>query len=104
MNSMISVTINVSKIKKEALFKGKNGSYLTLTLIPNKEGEDRYGNSHFVVQDLGKEARASGQRGEILGNAKTIQKRGAETRQKPEAQQQPDRIRSRQKKKFRFEL
>ena len=68
---MISAKINVSKILKEHLFKGEKGTYLDITLIPNKEGTDQYGNDYFVVQDLGKEARESGQKGPILGNAKT---------------------------------
>jgi len=68
---MISAKINVSKILKEHLFKGEKGTYLDITLIPNKEGTDQYGNDYFVVQDLGKEAREKGEKGPILGNAKT---------------------------------
>lgn len=69
---MITVNINVSEIDKTALYEGKKGKYLSLTLIEAKEGTDKYGNSHMVVQDLGKERRAAGEKGPILGNAKTL--------------------------------
>lgn len=69
---MIGIKINVTRVKKEALYAGKNGKYLDLTCIENKNGPDQYGNDGFVVQDLGKEARARGEKGEILGNWKII--------------------------------
>ena len=67
---MISIRINVEKIDKSALYKGEQGTYLTLTGIDSPN--DKYGNSHFVVQDLGKERRLAGDKGEILGNVKPI--------------------------------
>lgn len=79
---MISAKLDVSKILKEHLFKGEKGTYLDITLIENRDGPDQYGNDYFVVQDLGKQARESGKRGPILGNAKN---RG----QKPAPAQQP---------------
>ncbi len=67
---MITVSVNLNDIDKSALYEGKKGKYLNLTLMESKN--DQYGNSHFVVQDLGKERREAGERGKILGNAKTF--------------------------------
>ena len=65
---MIKLKIDVTKIKKEHIFEGKKGKYLSLTLLDNKDGRDQYGNDGFVVQQLSKEAFDSGERGAILGN------------------------------------
>ena len=67
---MKTVSINVTKIDKSALYEGKNGKYLSLVLFDNKDGVDQYGNSGFVTQDIGKERREAGQRGSIIGNWK----------------------------------
>ena len=69
---MIVAKIDVTKIDKTALFKGSKGTYLDIILFENKEGEDQYGNTHMVVQSLPKERKDAGERGEILGNAKTL--------------------------------
>jgi hypothetical protein len=69
---MIAININVTRIDKTALYQGKNGTYLSLTMHENKNGKDQYGNDGFVAQDVGKERRAKGEKGPILGNYKTI--------------------------------
>jgi hypothetical protein len=70
---MISVKLDVTKIDKAALYKGTKGTYLNITLIPNKDGEtDEYGNDFWVVQDLGAERRKAGEKGPKLGNARNI--------------------------------
>lgn len=71
---MIKAKLDVTKIDKAALFKGKKGIYLDIVLIETPN--NRYGDSHMVVQDLGKDARDRGQKGPILGNAKTFDKGG----------------------------
>jgi len=73
MSNIIRVKIDVTKINKTRLFKGKNGTYLELVLIP-KTTETNFGDSrdeqtHMVCQSVTKEERAAGKRGEILGNA-----------------------------------
>ena len=60
---MITGKIDVSKIKKEKLFKGEKGTYLDFVLWETKD--DKYGNDYLVKQ--------SGDKGEemqILGSAK----------------------------------
>jgi hypothetical protein len=74
---MQSISINVTKIDKTAIIAGKNGKYLSLTLFENKDGPDKYGNDGFVTQDLGKERREAGERGEILGNWKHVGRKAA---------------------------
>lgn len=69
---MQSLNINVSKIDKSALFEGKQGSYLNLTLMDNRDGPDQYGNDGFIVQDVGKQRREAGERGPIIGNWKHL--------------------------------
>lgn len=71
---MITLNIDVTKIDKTAIYDGKKGKYLALTLIENRDGTDQYGNDGFVTQDLGKERRLAGERGPILGNYKNLDK------------------------------
>ena len=68
MAQPIKIKINVTRILKEYLFEGKNGKYLDLVAWPNKNGAGQYGDTHFVVQDLPREARDKGEQGPILGN------------------------------------
>lgn len=69
---MITVKVDVSKINKEFLFQGKTAKYLDLILFESPD--DKYGNDYRVVQGVSKEARAAGQKGAILGNAKIMGK------------------------------
>jgi hypothetical protein len=71
----ISIKIDVTKIDKEALYRGAKGTYLTITVWPNKDGEDQYGNHASVKQDLGKDRRD--EKAPFIGNAKIIQRRNA---------------------------
>jgi hypothetical protein len=71
----LSIKIDVTKIDKEALFKGAKGTYLTLTVWPNKDGEDQYGNHASVKQDLGKDRRD--EQAPFIGNARIIQRKNA---------------------------
>jgi len=50
----------------------KGGIYLNVDIIENKQGEDQYGNTHMITLDIGKDRRASGEKGAILGNCKTL--------------------------------
>jgi len=81
---MKTVSINLSKIDKTAIFEGKNGKYLTLCLFDNKDGEDQYGNHGFVTVDLGKERRLAGEKSAIIGNFKDMDKK----QDKPEPRKQ----------------
>ncbi len=65
---MFTGKIDVTKIDKTFLFKGKSGTYLDIALIANKSGRDQYGNDGIIVQSVSKQARQEGKKGPILGN------------------------------------
>jgi len=66
---MIKIKIKVNKIDKARLFKGKSDTYLDAVLI---ERPDDYGNDGFIAQDVTKEEREAGEKGEIIGSFKVL--------------------------------
>jgi hypothetical protein len=75
----ISVRIDVTKIKKDWMYKGEKGTYLDVMLFM-RDGEDDYGNNGMAVQAVPKNIREAEKavpneqktRGAILGNAKVM--------------------------------
>jgi hypothetical protein len=67
MRPIASLNIDVTKIDKAHLFQGKSGTYLDVALW---EKPDQYGNDGFITQGVSKEARARGEKGNIIGNWK----------------------------------
>lgn len=61
------------------IYQGAKGSYLTLTLMDNRDGLDEYSNDGFVTIDLGKERRLAGEKSPIIGNWKHLGERRATT-------------------------
>lgn len=85
MHSKIIAKIDVTKIVKGDLFEGTKGVYLDAVLIPNKDGQSKYGDDGFIVQGLPKERRDAGERGPIIGNYRILA--GADNRNtQPEAE------------------
>jgi hypothetical protein len=76
----ISVKIDVTKIEKERLVKGKKGTYLDLTTFVDLDEVDQYDNNGFISQSVSKEERDAGVKGPILGNVKVFWK-GGESRE-----------------------
>ena len=68
--------INVTRIKKEHLFQGKNGKYLTVRGFES-ETPDQFGNAGFASQSVSKEAFDRGEKGEIIGNWKHVEPKKA---------------------------
>jgi hypothetical protein len=79
--NFITLKIDVTKILKDEMYHStkpnpKNGGkcpvYLDCAVFANKDGQDDYGNTHYIVQNLSKETRAKDPkaRGPIIGNAK----------------------------------
>jgi hypothetical protein len=67
----IKATIKLNKLDKSAFFKGKNGdTYCSVILWENRDGEDQFGNTHSIKQDLGKDRK--GEKSDYVGNAKPI--------------------------------
>lgn len=81
---MITGKIDVTKIDKARLFKGKKGTYLDVVLIETPESE--YGD-YMIVQEIPKDERKAGVKGNILGNAKRFE-RGGQSEPAPTAKQQ----------------
>lgn len=71
MSKLVSIKIDVTKIDKSRLYKGKKGTYLDAMVILN-EYTDQYGNNGMITQSVSKEERQSGVKGNILGNVKVI--------------------------------
>ena len=64
---MNSGKINVTRIDKTKMFRGKQGVYLDIICFPLKNGEDSDGNTHVIMQSLPKEDRDRGEKGAMLG-------------------------------------
>jgi len=69
---IIKLNIDVTKIDKKRLFKGKKGTYANFTVLLRDE-TDQYGNDGMIVEDITAEERESGNKGTILGNARIVQ-------------------------------
>tara|TARA_A100001391_G_C5074968_1_gene279032 strand:- start:1846 stop:2121 length:276 start_codon:yes stop_codon:yes gene_type:complete len=68
--SIINLSINLDKIDKTKIITGKKGKYLNLTVGANRDGEDQYGNTHYIFQSQSKEEREGGAEKIYLGNGK----------------------------------
>lgn len=86
---MIRLKIDVTKIDKALLFKGKSGTYADITLIENKDGPDQYGQDGFAVQDVGKARREAGEKGPIIGNWSHVGQAPQKQAQRPSSSQRP---------------
>lgn len=85
----IKIKINVTRILKDYLFEGKNGKYLNLVAWPNKNGTGQYGDTHFVSQDIPKEARDQGVQAPILGNLTLPEEEAPAPRPQPQPARRP---------------
>ena len=72
MKELIKGSIDVLKINKEKLYKGKKGTYLNVVLIPTPNSD--YGD-WMIVEEASEEERKAGEKGSILGNAKVLVKK-----------------------------
>ena len=68
----LSLKINVSQIDKARLFSGQKGTYLDATIFVDLAELDQYGNSGMITQDVSKDEKAQGVKGNILGNGKVF--------------------------------
>ena len=80
----VSLKIDVTKIDKARLFNGQKGTYLDATAFIDLDQLDQYGNSGMVTQDVSKDERAQGVKGNILGNSKVFFKDGQGAQQAPQ--------------------
>lgn len=68
----VSLKINVSQIDKARLFSGQKGKYLDCTVFIDINDLDQYGNSGMITQDVTKDEKSAGVKGNILGNCKVF--------------------------------
>jgi len=68
----IALKIDVTKIDKDRLYKGAKGTYLDAVAYIDTEQESQYGDHGMITQSVGKEERANGVKGAILGNGKIV--------------------------------
>lgn len=68
----VSLKIDVSKIDKERLFRGQKGVYLDATVFIDVDQKDQYDNNGMITQDVTKEEKDQGTKGNILGNCKVF--------------------------------
>ena len=66
----VSIKLDVTKIDKQRLFSGQKGTYLDATVFIDIDELDQYGNSGMITQDVSKEEKQNGVKGNILGNVK----------------------------------
>ena len=86
----VSLKINVSQIDKERLFSGQKGKYLDCTVFIDVNDLDQYGNSGMITQDVTKDEKSQGVKGNILGNCKVFwNESGQAPQQAPQKQQAP---------------
>jgi hypothetical protein len=83
----INVTLDVTKIEKARLFKGKKGTYLDLTTFIETDQADQYGNHGFISQSVTKEERTQNVQTPILGNCKVFYTDGQQSQQQVPQQQ-----------------
>jgi len=70
MGKIINLKIDVTKLDKDKFFVGKKGTYATITVAENMDGESEYGDTHYVFEQQSKEERESKTPKNYLGNGK----------------------------------
>ena len=87
----VSLKIAVNDIDKARLFKGQKNTYLDATVFIDLDQLDQYGNSGMITQDVSKEEKQQGVKGNILGNCKVFWSDSGQAPQQPQQnyQQQP---------------
>ena len=88
----LSIKIDVSKIDKDRLFKGKKGTYLDLTTFIDTEKTSDYGDNGTIAQALSQEERANGETLPILGNVKVFYRDDAKKGYTPPVASEPKGI------------
>lgn len=69
MAKVATVSVDVTKLTKSKLFKGKKGTYANLVIFFN-DSPDQFGNDFSVAESLSKEEREAGEKTVYVGNGK----------------------------------
>ncbi|AUR91936.1 hypothetical protein NVP1167O_40 [Vibrio phage 1.167.O._10N.261.51.F2] len=84
----VSLKLDVTKIDKARLFNGQKGTYLDATVFIDLDELDQYGNSGMITQDVSKEEKQQGVKGNILGNVKCFWREDGQVKQQSQQQVQ----------------
>jgi len=71
MSTIVNASIDLTKIEKSKIIKGKKGSYINLTIFINDEA-DQYGNNASIIVSQTKEERDAKVDRVYLGNGKIV--------------------------------
>jgi len=71
MAKMLGLSIDVDKINKDKLYKGKKGTYLKLTIAVNDE-DDQFGNNVSCWEQQSEDERSAKANKNFLGNGKVF--------------------------------
>ena len=83
----LALKINLSQIDMARAFQGQKGQYLDATIFVDMNELDQYGNSGMITQDVSKEEKGQGVKGNILGNGKIFWVENGQAPQKAGEQQ-----------------
>tara|TARA_R110002074_G_scaffold398685_1_gene590857 strand:+ start:1325 stop:1606 length:282 start_codon:yes stop_codon:yes gene_type:complete len=89
MAKILNVSVNVEKINKAKLIKGKKGTYLSLNIAINDE-KDQFENDCSVWENQSKEEREAKADKNYLGNGKIIWSNDPEATQKAQEVEEDD--------------
>ena len=71
MASIISASIDLTKINKSKIYEGKKGKYYPITIVLNDE-PGQYGDSGYIMTEQTKDERDAKAAKEYLGNVKVV--------------------------------
>tara|TARA_R100000951_G_scaffold8878_2_gene8036 strand:- start:4297 stop:4566 length:270 start_codon:yes stop_codon:yes gene_type:complete len=71
MSTILNAGIDLTKIEKSKIIKGKKGSYINVTVFINDE-VDQFGNNASIIMSQTKEEREAKTPRVYLGNGKTV--------------------------------
>jgi len=87
MASLITASINLSKIDKSKIIEGKKGQYLPITISLNDD-LDQFGNQGNMIISQSKEEREAKVDKSYLGNVKVVWTNGDNVAAAPREEQQ----------------
>lgn len=71
MGQLLAISIDVTKLDKSKLVKGKKGTYANITVSVNDE-DDQFGNNVSIWESQTKEERDDKEDRNFLGNGKVV--------------------------------
>lgn len=74
----VNLRIDLSKVDESKVFNGAKGRYLDATVFIDIDQADQYGNNGMITQSVTKDEKASGVKGNILGNCKVYWREGVQ--------------------------